>query len=368
MAPAFTLDDETLLPPVDGVFSRSVTFSDPSPVDEHTVDIDWDGDGTVDESIVLPVGTRTFELGRVFTVEGIRTVSVIVNDGDESGETTETFELNVILNTPPTAFDIEGAVSEDGPGVNLVADFEDVDLTDTHTFSIDTTGTIGTVTNNGDGTFTYDPAGKFETLPAGSSDTDRLTYTVDDGNGGTSTATVTVTINGQNDPASISGVATGNTDEDSTATISGVLSVVDVDTGEAAFDPSSQLGTYGSFAIDAAGTWSFVLDNVAVQSLNAGDVVTDSFTVSSLDGTATEPITITIGGLNDEAMISGVATGQTDEDSLSAVTGSLLVTDVDDGENQFVPLSDIVGKLWYLQHRFDGRLDVSSLRMLPRKI
>ena len=210
---------------------------------------------------------------------------------DNATQAIRTVELDV-TNLPPIAFNIQGVANEDGPVVDVVADFEDVDASDTHTFSIDTTGTTGTVINNGDGTFTYDPAGTFETLPAGSSHTDRFTYTVDDGNGGTSTATVTLTINGQNDPASISGVATGNTDEDSTATTSGVLSITDVDTGEALFDPTSDAGAYGAFAIDAAGSWIFVLDNVAVQSLNAGDVVTDTFAVSSVDGTATETIAI----------------------------------------------------------------------------
>lgn len=343
VAPSFILADETLLPPVEGVFSRSVTFVDPGTTDEHTVKIDWDGDGTTDETFVLPVGTRTFELDRVFDVDGARTVGVTVSDGDQSGDTTETFELSVILNTPPTANDVTGVVDEDGPGINLVADFTDVDVADTHTFGIDTTGTTGTVTNNGDGTFTYDPAGKFETLTADSSVTDLFTYTVNDGNGGESAATVTVTIDGQNDTAAISGIATGETDEDSTATVSGVLSVADVDTGEAAFGATSQTGAYGSFAIDTTGNWSYVLNNSAAQRLNAGELATDSFTVSSIDGTASETVTMTIEGLNDQAAISGNATGQTDEDLLAGVTGSLLVTDVDDGEHQFITLAGTVG-------------------------
>ncbi|WP_372898870.1 VCBS domain-containing protein, partial [Stieleria sp.] len=253
-----------------------------------------------------------------------------------------TVELDV-TNVAPTAFNVQGAVNEDGPVVDLAADFADVDVTDVHTFSIDTTGTTGTVTNNGDGTFTYDPAGKFGTLPAGSTAADSFTYTVDDGNGGASTATVTVTIHGQNDPASISGVTAGDTDEDSAATTSGVLSVSDIDAGEAVFQSSSQAGTYGAFAIDASGSWSFVLDIAAAQSLNAGDLVTDSFTVQSIDRSATETVAITIEGLNDQAAISGVAGGQTNEDSLTNVTARLLVTDNDDGENQFVPLANSAG-------------------------
>ncbi|OZO45576.1 hypothetical protein CGU37_28745, partial [Pseudomonas fluorescens] len=48
--------------------------------------------------------------------------------------------------------------------VTVAADFSDVDASDTHTFSVDTTGTVGQVTDNGDGTFTYDANGAFEAL------------------------------------------------------------------------------------------------------------------------------------------------------------------------------------------------------------
>src|SRR4029078_5635070 len=78
-------------------------------------------------------------------------------------------------------------------------DFTDADVTDSHSFSIDTTGTLGSVTNNHDGTFGYDPNGAFESLAAGETATDTFTYTLEDGHGGPSTETVTVTIHGAND-------------------------------------------------------------------------------------------------------------------------------------------------------------------------
>ena len=54
----------------------------------------------------------------------------------------------------------------------VAADFKDVDTNDTHSFAVDTTGTLGSVTNNGDGTFSYDANGKFESLAAGQSATE----------------------------------------------------------------------------------------------------------------------------------------------------------------------------------------------------
>ena len=74
-----------------------------------------------------------------------------------------------------------------------------MDTTDTHTYTIDTTGTLGAVTNNNDGTFSYNANGAFEDLAAGETATDTFTYTVNDGHGGTDTATATITITGQND-------------------------------------------------------------------------------------------------------------------------------------------------------------------------
>jgi len=106
------------------------------------------------------------------------------------------------LNDPPVAVSDSAIANEDhaitvaAPGV--LDNDSDPDVGDTLTVtSVDTSGTVGTVTAwNSNGSFTYDPNGQFEYLPAGNSTSDSFTYTVSDGNGGTDTATVTVTING----------------------------------------------------------------------------------------------------------------------------------------------------------------------------
>src|SRR5207237_8961079 len=60
--------------------------------------------------------------------------------------------------------------------VTLTANYSDVDVGDTHTFSVDTTGTLGSVVSNGDGTFTYSPNGAFESLKAGAEGTGTRRY------------------------------------------------------------------------------------------------------------------------------------------------------------------------------------------------
>ena len=115
---------------------------------------------------------------------------------------------------------------------------------------------------------------------------------------GTDSAIVTITINGENDVATISGDNAGAMNEGD-AGDSGTLNVADVDDGEAVFVTDSVSGSYGDFTIDANGNWSYNR-TADLESMNAGDVLTDSFTVASADGTASQQVTITISGENDD--------------------------------------------------------------------
>ena len=49
-----------------------------------------------------------------------------------------------------------------------------------------------------------------------------------------------------------------------------------------------------------------------MQALNVGQTLTDTFTVTTVDGTA-QLVTITINGANDAAVITGTATGAVTE-------------------------------------------------------
>jgi VCBS repeat-containing protein len=57
---------------------------------------------------------------------------------------------------------------------------------------------------------------------------------------------------------------------------------------------------YGSFTMTACGTWTYLLDedNPAVKALNACGTLTDTFTVTTIDGTA-QTVTVTIQGADD---------------------------------------------------------------------
>jgi VCBS repeat-containing protein len=170
------------------------------------------------------------------------------------------------------------------------------------------------LTVNGNGIFDYNPNGQFESLTVGTTATDSFTYTIDDGKGGTDTATVNLTITGINDPATISGTTTAAVTEDTNVdgsgklNATGSLTVSDVDTGEDKFNTSVTALTdnIGNLSITEAGAFSYSVENSAVQSLGAGQTKTDSFTVTSFDGTASLDITISINGVNDAPIANPV--------------------------------------------------------------
>jgi VCBS repeat-containing protein len=161
--------------------------------------------------------------------EVTETFTVTVNDG-QGGTVAQVVTVVITgTNDAPVVNAISASASEDGPAVMLTASFTDVDTTDKHTFTIDTTGTKGSVTNNKDGTFSYNPNGKFESLAAGQQTTDSFTYTVNDGNGGVVTKTATVTVTGVNDaPTALQVSSTTVLENTSTATDG--LKVADLDT------------------------------------------------------------------------------------------------------------------------------------------
>uniref|UniRef100_UPI002637A6A2 VCBS domain-containing protein n=1 Tax=uncultured Shimia sp. TaxID=573152 RepID=UPI002637A6A2 len=167
-----------------------------------------------------------------------------------------------------------------------------------------------------DGTWSYtldngQPA--VQALKTGDQITDTLTVSTVDG----TTKQITVTINGTDDKAAISGTAVGAVTEDKLASTGGKLDVTDPDAGQAGFVPQTgAAGAHGSFTVQPDGTWSYTLDNgqPAVQALKTGDQITDTLTVSTVDGT-TKQITVTINGTDDKAIIGGVDTGDVTENT-----------------------------------------------------
>jgi VCBS repeat-containing protein len=147
----------------------------------------------------------------------------------------------------------------------------------------------------------------------------------------------------------IGGWATGSVYEDQLfngyLTAFNALTISDPDPGQSSFAPqSATAGTYGTFTLAANGVWTYTADNnqAAIQQLGWGQSLTDSFTAVSMDGSASQLVTVTINGVNDPAVIGGVTTGSVTEDvNVSAgnltTNGTLTINDVDQGQSSFVP-------------------------------
>jgi VCBS repeat-containing protein len=175
-------------------------------------------------------------------------------------------------------------------------------------YDVSNTGPFGTLyVNSTTGAYTFVPdSHAINALKANT--TESFTITVSDGTLSAS-QTFAINIHGANDAAIISGTTTGSVIEvrgvvnatPGTQTTTGMLTDTDVDdpanTFTAVSSPTKSAGGYGTFTMTAGGKWSYTLDstNSAVQTLNVGNTLTDSFTVTSIDGTA-RVVTITIRG------------------------------------------------------------------------
>ncbi|MDF2387722.1 cadherin-like domain-containing protein [Nostoc ellipsosporum NOK] len=138
------------------------------------------------------------------------------------------------------------------------------------------------LTLNSDGSYNYNPNGQFESLAAGATANDSFTYTISDGNGGTSTATVNLTINGVNDAPVGSPTATlSNTAEDTAITITAtdlLTGFSDVDAGDT-LSVTNLTATNGALVNNNNGTYTFTP--------NANFNGTVNLTYDVTDGTAT---------------------------------------------------------------------------------
>jgi len=117
-----------------------------------------------------------------------------------------------------------------------------------------------------------------------------------------------------NNPAVISGIDSGSVtedidpDADNLLEVGGKLNITDSDAGEAAFAAVTKLGHYGTLNIDAAGSWNYAANNGqgAIQNLTSSDRLTDSLTISSVDGT-THNVVITINGTDETDSITDIS-------------------------------------------------------------
>jgi VCBS repeat-containing protein len=213
----------------------------------------------------------------------------------------------------------------------------DPDVGDSITWRVGSqTGAYGHLTVDQNGHWVYqlndgDPV--VDRLVQGAVVKDTFVISALDSSGTPVSQTVIIDVHGSNDGAIIDGQKTssivGTLTEDAVqSTLSGHLQLSDADSGESLFTPLSSLsGTYGNLSLDANGDWTYSLDNqlASTNALQAGQIVTERFTIQSPDGTATKTIEVRVHGHDDLATLT-VHEGdrQQDLDLFAGIQGSAI--------------------------------------------
>lgn len=166
--------------------------------------------------------------------------------------------------------------------------------------------------------------------------------TVDATGGGTTayssgTVMLSHSVTPVNDPATIDAGAsdvnaTGTVTEDTSLQSgnqlqsTGTLSISDNDTGEAKFSTTvtPMAGAWGTLTITEDGAWTYTVDNgkTELQALKNGETRTETFTVTSADGSATQTISITIHGVDDLLTVNNITVNEASPFAVFRVSGT----------------------------------------------
>ncbi|MBK9624593.1 MAG: hypothetical protein IPO38_08535 [Rhodocyclaceae bacterium] len=185
-------------------------------------------------------------------------------------------------------------------------------------------GTFGTLTINDSGVwvFTADPA-KVNLFNEGSVHTDVFTVRSADG----TTSTVTINVTGTEDVATLTSATANLTETNAELATGGTLVVTDIDAVDATVVPQTTVGGFGTFLIDAAGVWIY-RTNGGLNSLNASQVVTETFVVRTSDG-GTAAVTVNITGTEDVSTLTSATAQLTETNAVLATGGTLVLNDLD---------------------------------------
>ena len=281
----------------------------------------------------------------VITITGVNDDITAVDDTDTvtagttiTRSTSDTQELDHD-DTDPDADDVSGSFTvtairtgtESGSGANK-------------TVGSSFTTNYGTVTINADGSYTYaaDQSGAIA-LDDGATAIDYFTYTVrDHSSGDTDTGQLAITVTGVNE-APVGVNDTGVVNEDATLSLSAgngtlsndtdadsdALSVTALSGGSVG---SAMTGTYGTLTLNSNGSYAYVADQNAADALDAGDTVTDTFTYTVSDGTATDTATlsITISGENDDIIAIDDTDSVNEDETINRTVNDAQELDADD--------------------------------------
>ena len=257
-----------------------------------------------------------------------RTVSFQVDDGQTtnhaSNVATATVTVTPVNDAAVLSSDTKPLTETDAPlTASGTLTISDVDSPASFVAQTATVGTYGTFAIDAAGAWTYTANSAHNAFVDGTTYTDTFAVRAADG----TTTSVTVTILGTNDAPVLSSDTKPLTETDAPLTASGTLTISDVDSPASFVAQTATVGTYGTFAIDAAGAWTYTA-NSAHNAFVDGTTYTDTFAVRAADGTTTS-VTVTILGTNDAAVLSSDTKPLTETDAPLTASGTLTISDVD---------------------------------------
>jgi VCBS repeat-containing protein len=208
-------------------------------------------------------------------------------------------------------------------------------------------GAYGTLLLRPDGSWTYSVRNDLPGIQQlNQGDTLRESFIVQSADG--TPQKLVVTIHGTDDHAVMESTPL-TLQEDVNVTPGGLLvaegfvAVEATDPSQAHVVPGTIAGTYGTFVVNADGTWRYAAANnqPVIQALGSGDSLKDTAQVHSADGTA-HSLHVTIQGSDDRAWITSTPGNVTEDRNVSPAglllaTGQLHVADDDAGQDHMVP-------------------------------
>jgi large repetitive protein len=230
---------------------------------------------------INPDGTITYVPNPNFN--GIDSVTYTISDGHGGTSTASVLITVNPVNDVPVAANDSVSTPEDQP-VNIAVLGNDSDADGDALTVTSASSANGTVSINPDGTITFVPNQDFTGLAT-------ITYTISDGQGGSTTATVSITVTPVNDPPVAVNEA-ASTPEDTPIRVSPLLNDSDVDGDPLTIIAASSPN--GTVTINPDGTISFVPDP------NFNGPTTITYQVSDgRGGFATATIAVNITPVND---------------------------------------------------------------------
>ena len=261
-------------------------------------------------------------------------------------------------NDGPVANADSSSTSENAPVlIDVLANDTDVD--DGHVLSVTAAsapsgqGSASVVSNQ----VQFDPGTDFDYLAVGESTVVTVNYSIQDEHGAAASSTIAVTVTGTNDAPTINAGGTdasgsvtelpdGDPNENAfTHQDSGAVAFNDPDLSDvhsASFTPQGG-GYVGSFTLDPVDQsgndveWHFSVQDSAIDFLDAGDTLTQIYTIEIDDGhggTTTQDVTITIHGADDNAPPDAVDDSYSVQGNATLTVDAahgVLVNDSDDG-------------------------------------